>query len=386
MKHICFIIHQYANPVQPYAMNFVQSLAWAMRDMGNKITVISPLPINIIPKYASVPYHMVENTPAGNSIDVYFPKTLGLGQSHYIFGRSPVGVTVYFYEKAAEKVLRSMSQKPDVLYGHFLAPSGVTAARLGKKLHIPVFFACGEAQDTISQYGEEKARKDLQNVSGIIAVSTQLKKYLTEEHRVISPDKVIVLPNGYDVQRFKKIDKSVARNKLGLPQDMVIASFVGAFNERKGILRVCEACEKIDNVGLICAGLKDQKPYGKNLLLATHLNPDEVPLFYYASDFFVLPTLAEGCCNAVVEAIACGLPVISSDLPFNDDILDDSYSIKVNPYSVDDIYRAIKTLAQDAELRKKMSAEALKRAKTLTLEARTKRILDFIDEKMKENR
>lgn len=383
MRHICFIIHQYANPVQPYAMNFVQSLAWKMRDMGNKITVISPLAVNIIPRYANVPYHILETTPNGNTIDVYFPKTIGLGQSHYILGKSLVGITVYFFEKAAEKVLKSIKEKPDILYGHFLAPSGVVVARLGKKWDIPTFFACGEAHDTIGQYGEEKARKDLQNVSGIIAVSTELKRYLTEDHHVISPEKVIVLPNGYDAKRFKKIDKEVARRKLDLPQDSVIISYVGAFNERKGILRVCEACNRVNGVGLICAGLEDQKPYGKNLLLATHLQPDEVPMFYYASDFFVLPTLAEGCCNAIVEAIACGLPVISSDLPFNDDILDDSYSIRINPHNVDDISTAIQTLAYNGELREKMSIEAHKKAQGLTLDARTKHILDFMDKKEK---
>ena len=386
MKHICFVIHQYANPVQPYAMNFVQSLAWSMRDLGNKITVISPLPVNIIPQYSKVPYHVVENTPAGNTIDIYFPKTIGLGQSHYIFGKSPVGLTVYFYEKAAAKVIKAMREKPDVLYGHFLAPSGVTAARLGKKFGIPVFFACGEAHDTIGQYGEKRSQEDLRNVSGIISVSTKLKKYLTEEHHVISPDKVIVLPNGFDAHRFKKMDKQVTRDKLGLPHDIVIASFVGAFNERKGILRVCEACERIDNIGLICAGLENQKPYGKNLLLATHLQPDEIPVFYYASDFFVLPTLMEGCCNAIVEAIACGLPVISSDLPFNDDILDDSYSIRVDPNNIDELTRAIRTLAQDEELRARMGVEAQKRAKTLTLESRTIQILNFMDEKLKEDK
>lgn len=383
--HICFVIHQYSNPLQPYAMNFVQSLAWAMRDKGNKISVISPLPVNIIPKYAKVPDHIVEKTPEGNNVDVFFPKTIGLGQSHYIFGKSPVGTTVFFYEKSAENVIKRMKDKPDVLYGHFLAPSGVTAARLGKKLGIPVFFACGEAHDTIGQYGEEKARRDLKHVSGIIAVSTALKNYLTKEHNVISADKVIVLPNGFDEDRFKEIDKLEARKKLNLPEDKVIAAFIGAFNERKGILRVCEACELLDNVGLICAGLEDQKPYGKNLLLVTHLQPSEIPVFYYAADFFVLPTLAEGCCNAIVEAIACGLPIISSNLPFNDDILDDSYSIRVDPHNVQQIEYAIKKLANNPELRSQMSEQAKERAKTLTLNARAHNILKFIEESMKEN-
>lgn len=75
---------------------------------------------------------------------------------------------------------------------------------------------------------------------------------------------------------------------------------------------------------------------------------------------FCLPTLNEGCSNAIVEAIACGLPIISSNLPFNDDILDSSNALLVNPESVDDIASAIKQLMDNSDLRQKL-AEGFKR-------------------------
>lgn len=70
---------------------------------------------------------------------------------------------------------------------------------------------------------------------------------------------------------------------------------------------------------------------------------------------FCLPTLNEGCSNAIVEAIACGLPIISSNLPFNDDILDSSNALLVNPESVDDIASAIKQLMDNSDLKTKVS-------------------------------
>ena len=70
---------------------------------------------------------------------------------------------------------------------------------------------------------------------------------------------------------------------------------------------------------------------------------------------FCLPTLNEGCSNAIVEAIACGLPIISSNLPFNDDILDSSNALLVNPESVDDIASAIKQLMDNSDLRQKLA-------------------------------
>ena len=384
MKHICLIIHQYANPVRPFAMNFVQSLAWQIRNIGYRVTVISPIAINLSPKEIKVPSHIVEITDKGNPIDVFYPKTLGFGQSHLIFGRSPVGLTIAFMRKAAEKVLLSFKERPDVLYGHFLAPSGVVVAELGKKYGIPSFIACGEAHDTIGQYGRDKMRDVLKNVNGFICVSSALKQYLLE-NGVSNSDKIIVLPNGFDAARFISLNKKKAREKYGFPQDEIIAVFVGAFNHRKGVLRVCEAIEKANCAKLICAGLVEQTPYGKNLLLSTHLNPDRIPELLCAADFFVLPTLAEGCCNAIVEAIACGLPVISSDLPFNKDILSTDYSILVDPMDVNQLTAAIIKLTSDSELRTRMSLNAMKKSKELTLEERTKRIVEYINEKIKDN-
>ena len=117
---MCFIIHQYANPIRPFAMNFVQSLVWMIRDSGYRVTVISPIAVNLRPSETRVPYHIVEKTKKGNDIEVYYPKTIGFGQSHLIFGKSPVSLTIYFMRKAAEKALKALNEKPDVLYGHFL--------------------------------------------------------------------------------------------------------------------------------------------------------------------------------------------------------------------------------------------------------------------------
>jgi hypothetical protein len=69
--------------------------------------------------------------------------------------------------------------------------------RWEKKYGIPAFFACGEAHDTIGQYGKERAREDLLAVNGIVSVSSELKNYLLR-NEVISEDKITVIPNGYN--------------------------------------------------------------------------------------------------------------------------------------------------------------------------------------------
>lgn len=96
----------------------------------------------------------------------------------------------------------------------------------------------------------------------------------------------------------------------------------------------------------------------------------------------LLPTLNEGCSNAIVEAMACGLPIISSNRAFNDDILDAECSIRVNPVDVDEIHEAIQKLVSDPISREKMSEAAIKKAENLTLSVRAQNILAYIENRI----
>jgi len=100
------------------------------------------------------------------------------------------------------------------------------------------------------------------------------------------------------------------------------------------------------------------------------------------ADVFVLPTLAEGCNNAIIEAMACGLPIISSNLPFNWDVLDANNSILVDPMSVEDIASAIKALKDDKTRKESMSKAALSTAAELTTDKRAERIINFIESRI----
>ena len=104
-----------------------------------------------------------------------------------------------------------------------------------------------------------------------------------------------------------------------------------------------------------------------------------MPVYLNAADVFVLPTLHEGCCNAIIEAMACGLPIISSDRAFNYDILDEKNSILIDPLSINDISTSIKTLMKDSDLRKSMSDASLVKAKSLSIRNRAIRILQFME-------
>lgn len=383
MESICFITNKYPNRSEPSVLVFLQQLVWSMADKGIKCTVIAPMPTNIYPKYREQPYHTIERTEHGAEINVYWPKYTGFGDSHRIMGWSPARLTTSLFTRVAINTIEKEKIEMDAVYAHFLEPAGVAAARIGRKYNKPAFVAYGEATfATIDLYGEKALRKEFSSLAGVIAVATQNKEMLIE--RTIVPDeKIGVFPNGFRPERFFPRDKKESRDRFGLPDEKFIVGFVGSFDNRKGTKRLSEAVDQCDDVYAIFAGKGELKPTAPKTLWSDGVNNTELPWFYSAADVFVLPTLNEGCCNAIIEAMACGLPIVSSDRRFNDDILDDSCAIRINPESVEEITDAIKKIHADVELRNNLSMGSLNKAKKLTLMNRTENILCFIEYKGK---
>lgn len=379
MKKILFLANKYPNIITPNGLVFFQQLIWEIADSGVNCTVICPLAVNLNPKYIKVKYHVVEKTENGNTIDIYFPKFFGLGQSHYIFGKSPVSITTYYFTKAIIKTIEKNDIKFDYVYGHFTAPAGVASARIGDKYNKPSFFAHGESTSwSIDQYGKEKLKEEFKNITGVVAVSSRNKDLLLS-NKIVDESKVKVFPNGYRKERFYKIDKEDARKHFNW-DDKFIVGFCGSFDDRKGILRLEKAIDMIDDNDIVfaCAGKGKLIPTSDKCIFKDTVNNNDLVYFYNAIDVFCLPTLNEGCCNAIVEAMACGCPIISSDKSFNYDILDDSNSILIDPNNIDEIKDAILELKNDTEIINIMSQSSFMKSKELTLNKRAKRIMDFL--------
>lgn len=226
----------------------------------------------------------------------------------------------------------------------------------------------------------EKVKKSLAKLRGIISVSSENKKVLSENGLFREAD-IIVLPNGVDHELFYPRNKTEVRKKLGFPEEQFIGAYVGAFNESKGSLRAQKAAVDAGDTKMIFIGGGSDTPKGDNILFSGRLQHEDIPEYLSAADFFILPTKAEGCCNAIIEAMACGLPVISSNGVYNDDILSEEYSIRIAPSDVGGMKNAIKLLRDNPIQRKKMSITAETASQRFDVFRRAEEIIRFMVQK-----
>lgn len=380
---ICFILDWYPTQTNNGCI-FAKHLICAMADQGYDCFVITPRIISktIFQNDNYVPYERVEYTDNGNSIRIFAPFYLHLSSR-----KQTMQLSMNNHYKAVLKTIFKYKLQPDIVYGHFIYQCGLTAARIGKTLGIPAYCACGENSLRLAKgsnpynIGVKNCNwsKILSSLSGVICVSSNNRKMLLDNGFITDNLRMGVFPNGIDDHRFYKMDKATCRRQLGFPEDTFIVAFTGAFTENKGADRLNAALKTMGDVSSIFMGQGPVVLDCDNLLFAGRVPNCEVAKYLNAADVFVLPTKGEGCSNAIVEAMACGLPVISSNLPFNDDILNEHNSLRINVEDVDQIKAAIEKLKNDKKLRDKLADGARKTAKLLDINTRANRILKFME-------
>lgn len=378
---VIILANKYPNFLEPNINVFTQQITWAFAEQNCECIVICPVAINYSISNIKFPNKRIEITESGRKIQIYHPKYLGLGQNNKWLLKKRVAATTYAYILAADKILKKVISKNCFIFAEFLCPCGVAASILGGKYHIPSYMQCGEAtyQGDIRYGNEVLKEKWLHDLSGVIALSTQNKNYLVHAG-IIDTDKIIVLPSGYRKDRIYQRDKFAARKRLNLPLNKFIVGFCGSYDDRKGILRLEKAIDEIQDTDIVLAavGKGNFEPTSSKCVLKGPVNHVDLAWFYSAIDVFAFPTYHEGCCTAIVEAIACGCPVISSDRPFNYEICDHTNSILIEPDDIGAMKRSILKLKNDEKLRHQLSRGSLRRAKELSLDEKAKKILDFV--------
>lgn len=376
--HIAFVTGNYPTPSRPSTGTFVQQFVWAMARQGHECSLINPASI-FDRKYGPYPPRFsIEDAGGGRTVSIYRPRYISFSSRN--LGLLHTGRwTQWSLNRVALSAVSALPRKPDVVYGHFLYHAGRTATVAGEKLGIPSVIGVGEGTFwTVEPFGFERARHDFSTTTGFIAVANHIRDGLMTKIG-ISPDNILLEPNGIDTTRFLPADQAKARGQLGLAQDQFIIAFVGAFDDLKGGSELVEAVHGMGGVGLAMIGQGAKVFQSPNVIHQGRVDHAEIAKWLNAADLFVLPTREEGSCNAVIEALACGLPIVTSDGHYMDDLVDDDVAIRVDPTNVDAIRGAILTLINNPERRRKMAAASLRKAQNFDINARALRVTVWLN-------
>ncbi len=238
----------------------------------------------------------------------------------------------------------------DLIDAHFAYPDGMAAVLLGKVFRCPVVITLRGSIVRLSTYPlhRPQLRFALSAAARILSVSESLKQ--SAINLGTPARKIRVIPNGVDTDRFVPLDRRRARQALGLPLDRTILLSIGGINEGKGHHRIIALLPRLltqhpDLLYVIVGGDSPGQTFRPALdrliqvegleghvLLAGERGHREIPLWLAAADLFCLATRSEGWANVLLEALACGRPVVTTRVGGNPEIIThDSLGVLVPP-------------------------------------------------------
>ncbi len=218
----------------------------------------------------------------------------------------------------------------DIIDAHYLFPDGVAATMIGRLLGIPtVMTARGTDVNLIPRYKTPRRmiERAAANAAGLITVSVALKDELAAMD--IEAGRITVLRNGVDLRLFRPLDRVATRRRLGLEGPVLIS--VGHLIERKGHRFAIEAMPSLPGFTLLIAGEGTERANLERLIARLGVGHrvrmlgarphDELPELYGAADALILASSREGWPNVLLEAMACGTPVIATPIWGNPEVV-----------------------------------------------------------------
>src|SRR6201996_1440460 len=283
---------------------------------------------------------------------------------------SPPGVTVSYHNylaiplvsrpfngpMAARALLPHVRAfRPDLIFGIFLYPDCYAALQIAKKLRVPLV-AMGIGSD-IHNIGDRLSamytRKVLDQADFLVTVSEDLRQKALAMGA--KPENSRTVVNGCDLSIFHVRDRVEARQQLSLNPDAEMVLYIGRMDLRKGLRELVEASAKLHtaqpNLQVYMVGEGPDRPQivqaseaaGAAAYIHTPppCQPDEVAVWMAAADLVTLPSYMEGCPNVVLEALACGRPVVATRVGGVPEIMSDSCGRLIPPRDANALEQAL---------------------------------------------
>jgi len=267
--------------------------------------------------------------------------------------------------------------RPDVVHSrNWGAFDAVLAARLAR---VPVVIHGEHGREIGDPEGRNRRRNQIRRLSAalvtrFVTVSHDLSRWLVE-HVGVAPHKVLTIHNGVNVERFSPNTRDEARRILSVSPHTVVVGTVGRLDPVKdhaGLLQAVAmvANDHADVVGVIVGDgpsrgmLEDRTRVlgidARTRLLGKRL---DIPFLLSGFDIFVLPSIAEGLSNTILEAMAAGLPVVATRVGGNPEMVDDGVTgALIAPRQPQRLAQALTAYVGDPDLRARHGKAGRQRA------------------------
>ena len=320
MPSLLTITTLFANPIQPTHGAFVAARLEKLLASGEfQGEVIAPVPW--LPPYISHPslgpLARVPRIRRWGEVTVHHPRYLVVPK----VGMTLTAHTLFWTLKRTLENLLWEGRRFDLIDAHYFYPDGVAAVRLAQHFGIPVTVtARGTDLNLIPEYAIPRKMicGAAAQADGLITVCQALKDRLVELGT--APERITVLRNGVDLERFKPMDRDNARASLSLRRRTL--GSVGWLIERKGHHHAIRALSALPDTDLLIVGegpervalerLAATEGVSERVRFLGRIEQKRLPEVYNAMDALVLASSREGWANVLLEAMACGTPVVAS--------------------------------------------------------------------------
>lgn len=249
--------------------------------------------------------------------------------------------------------------RPDVVLAYWLYPDAYGAMLAARRAGVPLVAGARgsdvRVRDTISRH---LTRRVVRAARRLLVVSEDLGQLSVQRYGADAA-RVCVIPNGCDAATFHPGDRAAARRALGIAPDATVVLYVGRLVAEKGLRELIEAFRQLavqrPNLELVLVGGGPmQGELGAlgasigGIRLTGPMAPATVAHWMVAADLVTLPSYSEGHPNVLVEALACGRPVVATDVGGIPEVVDTASGVLVRPRDSADLARGlVAALARD---------------------------------------
>lgn len=358
-RKIVVYTRQYPKPSAPTDGLFTKQMVSELKKIAD-VTVVCPLPwcpkISFFKRwpdwYAStaIPKKVIEG-----DLEIYYPKFLLIPfLARFIQPLFQILGTFFL-------MLRLRKQgRVEAINAHNLYPDGVGAALLSKMLNIPLVLTSLGSDINANESSKVRMSQILWAMNSARGVTAKSQALTEKISKMVDPDvNVSYIPNGINTSMFQATTDELKEQKkkaLGLSLEEIYVVFVGRLDEVKGLTYLLDALSILKDKGALnfttlLIGDGPQNVFLKEKAERLGLLPrvkfegrvahDRVGEYLYSADLFCLPSLSEGLPNVALEALACGVPLVGSNVGGVPELVNDDNGLLTEAANAQDLAKKL---------------------------------------------